>query len=209
MLSSDIDKFLSANDSILNFKNLECLAKDGNFVFFPEELETLNSENEKIKCIGSLPNSLISSTKERVKKDKPYVILSFGSVLDPMSYPTIVQEVIRLCEDKDFHLYISTANEMNQSNITAMPYLPLNTLLSEAKLYIHHGGANSFNEASRLGVPQILIPLTTDQPIQGDILKKIGHGFVLEKENISFNELKSIVTSFSDNESIVNCKRLE
>ena len=208
LLSPDIAAFLERTSSNLNLKNLECLTEGGNYVFFPAGLNILNEE-ENIRCIGSLPNSLDLKKTELTGDTRPYAVLSFGSVLDPFDFPETTENIIKLCEEEKLHLYISTKKKISSPNITAMPYLPLSHLLKNAHLYFHHGGANSFNEATRLGVPQILVPLTTDQPIQANILNKLGHGFSLDKENITYQELKEIVKEFKDNDSEVNKRRIE
>ncbi|MDA8794022.1 FAD-binding protein, partial [Bacteriovoracaceae bacterium] len=209
LLSPDIDSFLNETKSNLRFKNLECLTKGGNFVFLPAQINISKNDNTNVKCIGSLPNSLDKKELKIKPLNKPYAVLSFGSVLDPFDYPSITQKIIQFCANEGLHLFISTKKSIDDKNITAMPYLPINQLLNNAKLYIHHGGANSFNEATRSGAPQILIPLTTDQPIQADILKNLGHGFSLDKKNITLKILKDIILEFQSKTSFVNKKRLE
>ena len=208
LLLPEINHFLKKAQANLKLRNLECLTEAGNFVFFPPELDIFDNEGN-ITCAGSLPNSLGSLDSSYCKCTKPYAVLSFGSVLDPFDYPEITENIIRICEEEGLHIFISTKKELGCSNITTMPYLPLHRLLTNASLYFHHGGANSFNEASRFGVPQILIALTTDQPIQANILKQLGHGFTLEKESITYQELKEVVTKFKDKNSKVNKKRVE
>jgi len=55
-------------------------------------------------------------------------------------------------------------------------YLPYAWLFKRSAAVIHHGGAGTTGKALRAGVPNIIIPFTSDQPFWGRQVYKLGAG---------------------------------
>ena len=191
-----------------HFHHLELLSKNGQFVFAPEGLfASERSEQFKTIFAGALPISENRSDQ----KDKKFktsqgdsIVLSFGSVLDPADFPQITQAVIDASKNLELKLIIGSKKMAKigelPSHVEAYTYLPISQLIPYAKAYIHHGGANSFSEALRLSAKQILIPLTTDQPIQAHYLKKLRAGISIEPKNVSESSIRSSIVRLSNKE---------
>jgi UDP:flavonoid glycosyltransferase YjiC (YdhE family) len=122
------------------------------------------------------------------KNNRKNIVLCFGSVLDPANYPEITNIIINMANKFEYNLIVSSRkpNFISFSEyLTIADYLPLPQLLKRNSLFIHHGGANTFSEALTLGVPQILIPLTTDQPIQAEFLSRSQAGIAINPNNVT------------------------
>ncbi len=53
-------------------------------------------------------------------------------------------------------------------------YVPLSRLLPQAAAIVHHGGIGTSAQALRAGIPQLIMPLHTDQPDNALRLKQLG-----------------------------------
>lgn len=194
------------------FHQMELLSKNGHFVFAPESLFA-SEHSEKFKTIltGALPISEDRSDHKEKLFNSPqgeYVVLSFGSVLDPADFPHITQTAINACKHLGFKLIVGS-NKMADSralpnHVEAYKYLPISDLIASAQAYIYHGGANSFSEALRLGAKQILVPLTTDQPIQAHYLKKLGAGITIEPRVFNESLMTEAILQLSNKENGVH-----
>ena len=108
------------------------------------------------------------------------------------NYPEMTQRIIAVADRFQRQLIISSRKPEcipAASHVTVAAYLPLPQLLKTAALFIHHGGANTFSESLTLGVPQILIPLATDQPIQAELLRSSGAGIALYPDEVTEDSL--------------------
>lgn len=67
-------------------------------------------------------------------------------------------------------------------NIHHAEFEPLDKLLSQSAAFIYHGGIGSLAQATAAGVPQLVMPMSLDQPDNADRIKKLGVGdFVLPR----------------------------
>jgi UDP:flavonoid glycosyltransferase YjiC (YdhE family) len=144
---------------------------------------------------GSLPISFPRCEQNIFTLDSPhknFIVVCFGSVLDPADYLEIIELIIKIARQFKQNIIISTQNPsliQQAEDIFLAPYLPLPQLLKKSSLFIHHGGANTFSESLTLGVPQIIIPLTTDQPIQAELLKISQAGIAIYPKEITEEKL--------------------
>lgn len=190
-LKPDIDSFMKKFNLSAEFHHLELLSNSYQFVFTPPEFINHRADMPRGTMLtGALPISTprCEETLEYQTNGKKTVVLCFGSVLDPVNYERITTIIINTAKLLDLHLFIATRHpeKIVQSDaITAEDYLPLPQLLKQANIFIHHGGANTFSEALTLGVPQLLIPLTTDQPIQAEYLKQAQAGVAIYPDELT------------------------
>lgn len=195
-LAPIICNFLKKHSVIAEFHHLELLSNSFQFVFTPENfiMEIENTIPRRTIFAGSLPIST-SRCEQNIfhyDYDKELTVLCFGSVLDPANYPKITKLIIKMADQFNQHLIISTQKLHlipKTKNITIASYLPLPQLLRKASLFIHHGGANTFSECLTIGAPQILIPLTTDQPIQAEFLRQSKVGISLYPNEVTEKNL--------------------
>lgn len=199
-LASSIKEF--SNNKDLTFEHLELLSNYGNYVFFPENFSPLFEKKDRIKLVGSLPFSerKDSINFENLKIKEKFAILSFGSALDPHDFKDVTQKIFDATAKLDLQLLISSPKYALGKvelppHVTAHEYLPLHKILGDAQVYFHHGGANSFSEALSMAVPQVLIPLTTDQPIQAEILNNLKVGLSVSPDKLDVKQIVDFVSN--------------
>jgi zeaxanthin glucosyltransferase len=209
-LKNQREKIIRPMTDDAHFHHMELLSKNGQFVFAPENIfESEHSDKFKTIFTGALPISENRSDLKDKSFNLPkedYIVLSFGSVLDPADFPQVTGAVVNASKSLGLKLIIGSRKMANikdlPEHLLVYSYLPISQLITSAKAYIHHGGANSFSEAIRLGAKQILIPLTTDQPIQAFYLKKLGAGISIEPKNVNELSIKKSIVQFSSEEAI-------
>jgi UDP:flavonoid glycosyltransferase YjiC (YdhE family) len=64
--------------------------------------------------------------------------------------------------------------------VLAVRYAPQLALLTRARAFVTHGGANSVMEAIASGVPMLVSPLCNDQPHQAWFVEAAGIGRALD-----------------------------
>jgi len=62
--------------------------------------------------------------------------------------------------------------------VQAFPYLPFSRVLPHCSGIIYHGGVGTLAQATRAGVPQLVVPNAHDQPDNGSRIERIGLGFM-------------------------------
>ncbi|MFA0811860.1 glycosyltransferase [Microbulbifer epialgicus] len=210
-ITNSMQQFLTLNGLTANFHYLEMLSASGNYVFAPEALSSHPTANFPLTLAGPLPVSdnrgdchtdLCELNNQFEIKGHP-VVVSFGSVLDPYDYPDICEIIFTVAQRYQRQILISSPQfahnkKLLPNHVVAMEYLPLPALLPQTSVFIHHGGANSFSEALYFGVPQILIPLTNDQPIQGELLNNSKAGFSIAPADFSRQWLEHCLACIFD-----------
>ena len=120
-----------------------------------------------------------------MRENKVVAIVSFGTVLS--NYPTDLAQTIadELGQVPAAVLwkYSGAIPKNLGKNIKIIPWFPkneysFNDILghSSAKVFVTHGGVNSYQESVYHGVPMVVIPMLGDQPRQANLVeyKKLG-----------------------------------
>lgn len=187
-----IEAFLQKQSLQAVFHHLELLSSTHQLVFVPDRFihHTHEPYPAGTALVGALPVCATSQStipEALLRHDQP-IIVCFGSALDPADYTMMMPIIISVAKHYQKHLIISSHQPncfSSDDHITVAHNLPLVELLPSASMLIHHGGANTFSEALTLGVPQLLIPLTTDQPIQASLLQHSQCGITLARDEIT------------------------
>lgn len=89
-------------------------------------------------------------------------------------------------------------------------YIPYDWLFKRSAGVIHHGGAGTTGEALRAGVPNIILPFTSDQPFWGRQVCKLGAGPkpIPAKQMLTADLARSISLVISDQEIKANAKHI-
>lgn len=89
-------------------------------------------------------------------------------------------------------------------------YVPYSWLFKRSAAIIHHGGAGTTGAGLMAGIPNILLPFTSDQPFWGDRVYSLGAGpKPIPARNISANMLaEAIVSAVNDEEMRMRAKVL-
>ena len=75
-------------------------------------------------------------------------------------------------------------------------------MLKQARLFITHGGMNSVSEAFVYGVPMLVIPFVSDQPVNARQVQKLGLGKVLDHNDITADKLKETTMAVMEDHQI-------
>ena len=104
--------------------------------------------------------------------------------------------------DENVTVVLSTGSSFNISalgklpgNFIVRPHVPQLSVLKQARLFITHGGMNSVSEAMVCGVPMVVIPFTSDQPVNARQVERLNLGKVLPPRSVTAETLKN--TAFS------------
>ena len=95
-------------------------------------------------------------------------------------------------------------------NVLVYPSVPQLEVLKMADVFVTHGGMNSVSEALAYGVPMVVIPFVSDQPVNARCIEKLGVGKKLEYSDVKQNVLKEMAFSvIMDSEIKNNMKKMQ
>lgn len=78
-------------------------------------------------------------------------------------------------------------------NCWKFTYYPSRTGHPKTRLLIYHGGSNGVLESICHGVPMVIIPLVGDQVSHAARVQKKGIGLMLDKGNITEQNLMAVI----------------
>jgi len=129
---------------------------------------------------------------------KPVVFVSMGTIL----YKTVdlFKTVIAALKDLDATVVLSIGRRLSAADLGEIPphfivanYVPQLELLQKTDVFITHGGMNSTSEGLYYGVPLVVIPQTSDQPMVGKQVADLGAGVMLDKHTLTADQLRRAV----------------
>lgn len=108
----------------------------------------------------------------------PPITIAFGSTSSRKmkSVNKKVQEALSLSNQRGV-IVGNSHNLENPSHIYFQTeYIPYDWLFKRSAAVIHHGGAGTTGKALKAGIPNIVLPFTSDQPFWGRRVDKLGAG---------------------------------
>jgi sterol 3beta-glucosyltransferase len=95
-------------------------------------------------------------------------------------------------------------------NILYTDYAPYEWLFNHCVVVIHHGGAGTTAKALWSGIPQIVMPFTSDQPFWAERVHKLGLSLKpLSPKRFSVNKLVNYLElSLRDQDMIVRAQNI-
>ncbi|MFJ9946691.1 nucleotide disphospho-sugar-binding domain-containing protein [Kitasatospora sp. NPDC091207] len=132
------------------------------------------------------------------RPERPRVVLSLGMSArrDPEGMSGLpLTEILEKAAGRDFELVATLdpaelGSGVLPDNVRAAGYVPLDVLLPGASAVVHHGGGGTFAAAVAHRVPQIIVPVPKwDERVTGRYVQEHGAGIVLDRANLSVNEL--------------------
>lgn len=134
------------------------------------------------------------------KGTKPVVYISLGTVVKGTL--SFFQNCIEAFRGENVDVIISLgkkfeANKLKNipSNIHIFSFVPQLEVLKIANVFVTHGGMNSVSEALVYGTPMVVIPFTSDQPVNARCIERLGVGKCLQHSLVNKNNLKECVLS--------------
>lgn len=89
-----------------------------------------------------------------------------------------------------------------------LPFYPLGPLLPQAAAIVHAGGTGTLAQAVAAGIPQLIIPLTNDQPDNAARIRRLGLGEVLQSRQLTPRSLANMITKILENKNMLQtCKQ--
>ncbi len=89
------------------------------------------------------------------------------------------------------------------------PYVPLGALLPHAALLGHHGGIGTMSQGLAAGTPQLVLPLTHDQPDNARRLERLGAGMSLSPARLQPRAVARALEALTGNHALrARCREL-
>jgi zeaxanthin glucosyltransferase len=128
---------------------------------------------------------------------RPIVYASFGSQI--YHWPEIFAKLRAAAAELEFHLVLAAGELADQletgPNCQVYRYAPQREILSRARVFVTHGGANSFMEGIAAGVPMLLSPMCNDQFHQAYFLERAGIGLNGDLRTMSVIEIRAALST--------------
>jgi len=167
-------------------------------------------------CIADFPGERFHfigpSVYHRKEEDfpslpKPVICIFLGTILKGAG------KFFRICVDafRDAPVTVVMAVGKNfdiaklgklPKNFIVKNHIPQIAVLKQASLFITHGGMNSVSEAMVSGVPMVVIPFVSDQPVNALQVAKLGLGRVLDYCGITAEKLKETAMAVMEDQQI-------
>jgi MGT family glycosyltransferase len=119
--------------------------------------------------------------------EDPLVYLSFGTVLPQDGYPDMYRAAIEALEGLPIRLLVTIGRGQDPAELGELPpsvhveqWVPQAAVMPHAQAMVGHGGAGTTLAALAGGVPQALLPVFADQPINAERVAEFGAGLALE-----------------------------
>ncbi|MCY8496059.1 glycosyltransferase [Bacillus atrophaeus] len=180
-----------------------------NIVFMPRSFQIKNETFDDRFCfIG--PSLGKRSEQERLllkeKGDRPLMLISLGTAFN--AWPEFYQMCMEAFGGAEWHVIMSVGKSIEPDslgdipdNFTVRQRVPQLDVLTEADVFISHGGMNSTMEAMNEGVPLVVIPQMHEQELTAQRVEELGLGIYLPKEEVSVPRLQQAIGNiFSDKE---------
>ena len=137
---------------------------------------------------------------------KPVIYISIGTILKGG------ENFFRACLEAFENEQVTVVLSVGNFGISRLKHIPANfvirnrvpqiAVLKQAALFITHGGMNSVSEAMVHGVPMLVIPFVSDQPVNARQLEKLGLGRVLNYKAITANALRDAAFAVMEDRQI-------
>lgn len=144
-----------------------------------------------------------------VKGKRPVVYISLGTVIK--GAVSFFQKCVDAFYGENIDVIISVGQKFDARKLKDVPTnvhiyksVPQIDVLKMADVFVTHGGMNSVSEALVYGIPMVVIPLVSDQPVNARCIEKLGVGKKLDYYMINMDIIKSTVLSVASDSDIKN-----
>ncbi|MDE6593067.1 MAG: hypothetical protein K2K57_08395 [Oscillospiraceae bacterium] len=140
-------------------------------------------------------------------KKYPLIYISLGTIVNNAA--AFYKKCIRAFEHENVQVIMSIGSLVSKDslgkipdNFSIYPFVPQLEVLENTDIFITHGGMNSVTESLYYGVPMIVIPFMTDQPLNAKRIEELHLGKKLEYKNITSEIIREATLSVMENSSI-------
>ena len=128
------------------------------------------------------------------------ILISFGSSVDELAVPAL-KTLFTALGELDERVIFKSKQKVNNApdNVHILDWMPQNDLLAHPnmRLFVTHGGMNSYIEAVYQGVPLLVAPFAIDQHGTAALVKSQGFGEILDLNDFTSDELKNLITTIT------------
>ena len=180
-----------------------------NLVYTLREYQPYEEEfpEEQYKFLGASIYERRTEKFDIEKGKKPIIYISLGTVIK--GAVSFFQNCIEAFREEDVEVIISVGKKFNIEKLKDVPLnihiyksVPQLEVLNISDVFITHGGMNSISEALVYGVPMVVIPFVSDQPVNARCIEKLGAGKKLDYSSIDSSLLRNTVFSILSNVEI-------
>ena len=180
-----------------------------NLVYILREYQPYAAEfpEEQYKFLGPSVYERKEAGLDYIKGEKPLVYVSLGTIIKGAT--SFFQNCVEAFRNEDVDLIISAGQQFNIEKLKNIPpnvhvykSVPQLTVLKMADVFVTHGGMNSVSEALFYGVPMVVIPFVSDQPVNARCIEKLGVGKTLAYSGAGKDSMKEYVLTVLQNEDI-------
>ncbi len=141
---------------------------------------------------------------DQLDATRPLLYISLGSLFTDR--PDFYRQCFAAFADSPWQVVLSIGKHVKLEELGTIPehflvasYAPQLSLLSRARLFLTHAGANSIMESIYSGIPMVLYPQQPEQIMNAQRVIELGLGSLLEKEMLSPETLRSVVNEVASN----------
>jgi zeaxanthin glucosyltransferase len=168
-----------------SFAGWDYMSTDLNIAFLPQEMLSEAAPSNIMMAGPSIQFERMDDPDDfpwdKIVPGRPLVYVSFGTLY--YGQPDLFRIITDAAAGLDVQLVATMGALVDTPFINDLPgntlavrYTPQLHILKQAAVCISHGGANTISEALYYGVPQLVVPLCTDQPINAYLIDKAGAG---------------------------------
>lgn len=167
---------------------------------------------EQYKFLGPSVYERETKNFEYQKGDRPLIYISLGTILK--GAVSFFQNCVEAFRGEDVDVIVSVGKKFDirklknvPKNVKIYPYVPQLAVLKAADVFVTHGGMNSVSEALVYGVPMVVIPFVSDQPVNAACIERLGVGKRLDYANAEPETIKNMIYAIVNNDEIIDNMR--
>ncbi len=141
------------------------------------------------------------------KQELPLIYISLGTVVKGKR--KFFQSCVDAFRDEEVEVILSTGFQFDKGKLKDIPKkvhihpnVPQTEILKHADVFVTHGGMNSISEAFIYGVPMVVVPFMSDQPVNARRVEELGLGVQLDYHIMDKGVLRRTVLSVFENSHI-------
>ncbi|MCL6527252.1 MAG: glycosyltransferase [Thermaceae bacterium] len=128
----------------------------------------------------------------------PRVYATLGTVYNKTA--GVFEAILEGLRDEPLNLILTVGRDRDPGRFGPQPanvhiehYIPQTLLLPSCDIVISHGGYNTVMAAISYGLPQILLPISADQPTHASICQRLGIAVVLDPAQMQAADIRQAV----------------
>ncbi len=138
--------------------------------------------------------------------DQPTIYATLGTIIGGTPPgEAVFRAILEALRDEPINLILTVGRNNDPAqygpqsgNVLIEQFIPQNALLSHCDLLINHGGFHTVAGALAAGLPQVLIPVETDQPLNAAYCAALGAGRVVAQEQRTPEAIREAVRAVLD-----------